>query len=217
MNEIFSDLSKFLLNKIKPLLRNWNLENHFVVDSMPIIMAKDSRSTKCKTANELANKGYCASKKTYYYGVKFHLISDRREGTLAAPRFLKITGASMHDLTALKEDLCKIKFATIFADKAYIDSAMKNTLARKMTEIHIPIKLSKSKTSLDPDEVSYSKTVSSFRQSIEIFFSWINERTGIQTGSKVRSKKGLLVHAFGRFSAALYMYFIKYRANFLNR
>jgi len=41
------------------------------------------------------------------------------------------------------------------------------------------------------------------RQPIESLFSWINEKTGIQRASKVRSYQGLLVHAFGRLAAAI--------------
>ena len=33
--------------------------------------------------------------------------------------------------------------------------------------------------------------------------NWINEKTGIQRASKVRSYRGLLVHVFGRLAAAM--------------
>jgi len=49
----------------------------------------------------------------------------------------------------------------------------------------------------------YSRAVSQIRQPIEAFFNWIIEKVGIQNASKVRSEKGLLVHVFGRFAAAL--------------
>ena len=49
----------------------------------------------------------------------------------------------------------------------------------------------------------FTKSVSSIRQSIEILFNWLIESSGIQTASKVRSTKGLLVHVFGRFSVCL--------------
>ncbi|WP_133128445.1 hypothetical protein [Legionella nagasakiensis] len=43
------------------------------------------------------------------------------------------------------------------------------------------------------------------RLSIESFFSWVNEKTGIQIASKVRSYQGLMVHVFGRLAAALFI------------
>lgn len=43
------------------------------------------------------------------------------------------------------------------------------------------------------------------RQPIESLFNWINEKTGIERASKVRSAKGLIVHVFGKLAAAVYM------------
>ena len=50
---------------------------------------------------------------------------------------------------------------------------------------------------------SYDTSISHLRQPIEGFFNWLHEKTGIQTASKVRSLKGLLLHIFARLSAAL--------------
>ena len=52
------------------------------------------------------------------------------------------------------------------------------------------------------DEI-LSSSVSRVRQPIESLFSWIDEKTGIQTASKVRSTQGLLVHVYGKLAAAL--------------
>jgi len=48
-----------------------------------------------------------------------------------------------------------------------------------------------------------SGAVSRVRQPIESLFNWSDEKTGIQCASKVRSYRGLLVHAFGRLAAAM--------------
>ncbi len=48
----------------------------------------------------------------------------------------------------------------------------------------------------------FSTTVSRIRQPIEALFNWLIEKAGIQKASKVRSTKGLIVHAFGRLAAA---------------
>ncbi|MCS3632566.1 hypothetical protein GGP55_003184 [Salinibacter ruber] len=47
------------------------------------------------------------------------------------------------------------------------------------------------------------------RQPIESLFNWINEKTGIQRASKVRSYQGLLVYAFGRLAAAMLLLALK--------
>jgi hypothetical protein len=41
------------------------------------------------------------------------------------------------------------------------------------------------------------------RHPIESLFNWINEKTGTQQASKVRSYQWLLVHAFSRLAAAM--------------
>lgn len=180
-----------------------NNEKVVVVDSLPIILSKGSRAFKSKTAKNICNKGYCASKDLHYYGVKFHLFADRNEHKLAIPRHLSITKASVHDLTAVRNYLNEFEGHKVLGDKAYSDKALKNELYKKGVELHTPVKLSRSKKSLDEAEKLYSEIVSSVRQSIEIFFNWIIEKTNIQKASKVRSENGLMKHIFGRFAAAL--------------
>jgi hypothetical protein len=48
-----------------------------LADSMPVIMARQSRRYHAKVAPELADSGYCPTKNVYYYGVKVHLIGDQ--------------------------------------------------------------------------------------------------------------------------------------------
>ncbi|MBW6492405.1 MAG: transposase [Lentimicrobium sp.] len=48
----------------------------------------------------------------------------------------------------------------------------------------------------------FSKAVSTIRQPIEAFFNWLIEKTDFQRASKTRSTAGLLVHVFGKISAA---------------
>ena len=53
-----------------------------LVDSFPIVMAQRSRRYHAKVAPEYVSCGYCSSKQRHYYGVKLHLIGDRRAGTM---------------------------------------------------------------------------------------------------------------------------------------
>ncbi|WP_217646396.1 hypothetical protein [Nitrosomonas sp. Nm34] len=49
-----------------------------------------------------------------------------------------------------------------------------------------------------------STAVSRVRQPIKTLFAWIEEKTGIECASKVRSYKGLMAHVFGKLAAALF-------------
>lgn len=51
----------------------------------------------------------------------------------------------------------------------------------------------------------YQRQFPQVRQPIESFFNWVNEKTGIQIASKVRSYQGLMVHVFGKLAAALFI------------
>ena len=72
-----------------------------------------------------------------------------------------------------------------------------------------PVKKNKGQKTLSAADKLFSETVSRIRRwqtslpDIESLFNWIDEKTGIQRASKVRSYQGLLVHAFGRLAAAM--------------
>ncbi len=206
LDQVFPELSTKLLQDEKFNQHQNNSEKLIVVDSLPIMMAKNSRAYKCRTAKDIASIGYCSSKDTYYYGLKLHLIANHKSHTLASPRLMKTTAARTHDLSAIKKELSSIKDVQILGDKAYGDQKTKKKLNHIGSDLHTPVKLSKFKKTLTEDEKVYSKSVSSIRQSIEILFHWLIEVSDIQIASKVRSSKGLLVHVYGRFSACLFRY-----------
>jgi hypothetical protein len=181
------------------------LKNIGIIDSMPIIMAKEKRSSKASVANDIANKGYCGSKGCYYYGVKVHILGFRRLGTLPLPEFLGVTPASNHDLPVFKQITPYIKDCEVYADKAYIDSLEREILNQQNAEIYTPVKKKKGQENLYLFEQLLSTSVSRVRQPIESLFNWIEEKTGIQVASKVRSTNGLMVHVFGRLAAALFL------------
>jgi hypothetical protein len=78
-------------------------------------------------------------------------------------------------------------------------------LRQKNSELITPVKLKKGQILLNSADRLYSKLVSSVRQPIESLFNWLEEKTGIQRASKVRSTAGLLVHVFGRLAAGVMM------------
>jgi hypothetical protein len=50
-----------------------------------------------------------------------------------------------------------------------------------------------------PSQPGFKRALSTFQS----LFSWIDEKTGIQRASKVRSYQDLVVHVFGRLAAAM--------------
>lgn len=174
-----------------------------LIDSMPIMMAKAQRSSNAKVARELANKGYNATKKTYYYGVKLHILAFRRPGQLPLPDYIGLTPASEADINILKEICQDIHLTPVYADKAYIDEALSQLLAQQGSPLNTPVKKKKGQNELLLFQSAWSTLVSQVRQPIESLFNWIQEKTGIQIASKVRSFQGLMVHVFGKIAAAM--------------
>lgn len=177
-----------------------------LMDALPIRMAHAKRSSRARVAPELANKGYCASKGEYYYGVKLHVLGLRRPGTLPLPTSLGLTPASDHDLTAFRQIASQIQGGEVYVDKAYADELLKQTCQTEQDLMMLtPIKKAKGQAYLDAADQLWSTAVSRVRQPIESLFNWIEQKTGIQRASKVRSSNGLLVHVFGRLAAAMWL------------
>lgn len=173
-------------------------------DSMPIILAQKARSYQAKVAPELCDQGYCASKKLTYYGVKLHTLGFRRVGTLPLPEYLQITPASQHDLNAMRQIFPQLTNRQLFLDKAYCNQPLAEALiAQAQLTLHTPRKKKKNEHDIGADGRLISTAVSRVRQPIESFFNWIDQKTAIQSGSKIRSRQGLLVHIFGRLTAAM--------------
>lgn len=206
LNQV-SDVFIALVARLVDDLDSMQVPSHpirLLVDSLPIIIANNNRSSRARVAPEIADKGFCDAKSMYYYGVKLHIAGRDRDLTLPIPHVVGITPASHHDLSAFRNVFPGIYNCDIFADKAYIDHDLQLDLKEQQgVVLSTPVKLKKGQSILDSADRLYSKAVSSIRQPIESFFSWLEEKTGIQRASKVRSYKGLLVHVFGRMAAGI--------------
>ena len=100
---------------------------------------------------------------------------------------------------------------TVFGDKAYSRADAAKIKTEYDLSVFTPVKKKKGQKYLDAADKWLSTAVSSVRQLIESLFNWIEDKTGIETASKVRSYSGLLVHIFGRLTAGLF-YWNKIRA-----
>jgi hypothetical protein len=175
-----------------------------LIDSMPVMTAKAQRSGGAKVAREIAAKGYNSTKKTYYYGVKIHIPAVRRDGRLPLPDYIGVTAANEADINVLKDIADDIHDTPVYADRAYIAETLKFILAGQDSPLNTPVKKKKGGQFGMAEEI-LSTAVSRVRQPVESLFNWIEEKTGIQTASKVRSTQGLLVHVFGKLAAAMLM------------
>jgi hypothetical protein len=175
----------------------------YLIDSMPIMLAKGSRSKRARVAPEIAKCGFSAVKQTNFHGVRLHLIAEKQSHRLPLPARMWITEGNVHDLTALKENIYELPSGiNLFGDKAYADTKVKIELENRRINLLTPMKKPKKKE-LSKDQKNFNKTVSTFRQPIESFFKWLIDKTDIQRASQVRSTEGLLIHCVGKLTFAL--------------
>lgn len=203
LNSAFSRLVEILLEKHQP---EDCCISQSVLDSLPIITCSGKRSSK--VAKEITDKSYCSTKGIYYHGLKLHLLGYRRIGKLPHPEQILFTPASVNDITVYKQAWSKLKNRSLFGDKIYSDIDFNEEMKISFnSEMLTPIKGIKGmddaiKKRIKAADDLFSTAVSRIRQPIESLFNWLIEKTDIQKASKVRSTKGLLVHAFGRLAAA---------------
>lgn len=187
-------------------LQELEFKNEKVIDSVPIIVTGKSRSSSAKVASEICNKGYCSSKQMYYYGLKLHVTGIVRPLQLPMPEASWITGAGENDLTVARPVFESMSNCKIYADKIYADSELNARMQTNQNSLILtPAKKEKGQKIVDAADDTYSYLVSRVRQPIESLFNWIIEKTDIQFAQRVRSEKGLLVHVWGKYAAALFL------------
>lgn len=183
-----------------------------LVDSLPIVTCSGKRHGK--VAPEITAKGYCSTKAMFYYGLRLHALGWRRAGTLPWLEGLVVSSAADNDLSIFKENWSEVENRTFYGDKIYHNQEwFAQFYANCHSEMLTPVRAVKAMAAPTKQwnkaaDDLYSRAVSAIRQPIESWFNWLQEKTAIQTASKVRSTKGLLVHIFGKLTAAFLSYIL---------
>lgn len=203
LSEAFKQFASSLLRDYKPEECS---NDESLLDSLPIITCSGKRSAK--VAREITDKGYCSTKSMYYYGLKLHALAYKNPNKLPFPEQLLITPASENDLNVFRNAWENIEDRTFYGDKIYHNNEyFYNLSTSKNSAMLTPIKGVKGHSDWDKNfdrayNDLFSKAVSTIRQPIEAFFNWLIEKTDFQRASKIRSTAGLMVHVFGKISAA---------------
>jgi hypothetical protein len=204
LNDLSARFALLLEDLLAALATDAAETTDYVLDSLPIILAKGTRADAAKIAREVANQGYGSSKKLYYHGVKLHVLGRRRPKHLPVPEALALTAAAVHDLTAFRQAVEAPSCGARFADKAYKDETTKADHAERQVELGTPDKRQRGDQSDGAGRSLWSRFVSAMRQPIESFFNWLIQRAGLQDASRVRSTKGLLVHCYGKLTVCCF-------------
>lgn len=95
-----------------------------VVDSLPLELCHAARMHRVKRFQGIADIGYCASKKQWYYGLKLHLqVTDQ-----GLPMGYVVTEASCHDRIAAECVMTQIPHPYNLGDKVFISRDLQKRL-----------------------------------------------------------------------------------------
>ena len=202
VSDVFAPLLETIQQEQAPASRH----QAWLIDSFPVTLAKQGHRFKACVAKELADSGYCATKKLYYYGVRVHVIGSRQPGILPAPEYIGVTGASDHDGKIFDQIRPHLHDQELYGDKAYQRPDAEAVRQAQNLTVLTPVKKQKGQRYLEPQDQWLSTAVSRVRQPIEALFAWIEAKTGIECASTVRSYNGLMGHVFGKLAAALFFW-----------
>ena len=124
-----------------------NKDSIYVIDSIPIAVCDNIRIRRSKIYSNEDFRGYQASKKRYFYGLKIHLMVTQD----GQPVECFLTPGGFGDVDALKYYAYELPDGSIiYADKAYNDYAIEDLL-KEVDHIQlIPMRKKNSKRALPP-------------------------------------------------------------------
>jgi Transposase DDE domain len=127
-----------------------NTDAVYTIDSLPIAVCDNIRIRRSKIYSHEEFRGYQASKKRYFYGLKMHLMVTQD----GQPVECFLTPGSFGDVDALKSYAYELPDgAMIYADKAYNDYEIEDLL-KEVDHIQLlPMRKKNSKRALSPSIV----------------------------------------------------------------
>ncbi len=147
-----------------------NHELEFAVDSFPVAVCQNIRIWRSKIYKGEDFRGYIASKKQYFYGLKVHMITSKHGG----PVDFSIAAGSESDIKIFKEmNLDLPTGSKIYADRAYNDYGHED-LVHEAADIQIIAqRKDNSKRKISP---ALNHILGITRKKIETTFSCITQR-----------------------------------------
>ncbi len=143
-------------------------EGAYVVDSMPVAVCDNIRIKRCRIyprrGHGEAFRGYIASKRRYFYGLRVHLVV----GGAGEPVEFSLAAGSEADVKVFKElDLDLPEGSTVHADKGYTDYSCEDLLG----EVGVKLLCQGRKRSRRPHSACAEFLAKPVRQRVETVFS----------------------------------------------
>ena len=121
-----TDLIADVFFQLSLIFKHLNLSSSYIIDSFPVPICKNIRIKRSKLLQGKEYRGFNASKRDYFYGVKVHMIvtSD------GIPVEFLVTPGSIHDNTGLQAMAVDLPSSSdLYGDSAYVNQEQKEWLA----------------------------------------------------------------------------------------
>lgn len=114
-----------LFHLIAAIFKKSNTSNEYVTDTFPVPVCHNIRISRSSIYKEEKYRGYCSSKRQYFFGLKVALIAT----TDFKPVEFIFSPGSFHDSTISKDlDFDLPKGATVYGDNAFSDEWFEDVL-----------------------------------------------------------------------------------------
>lgn len=143
------------------LKTNVSEETLGIIDSLPVPLCQPIRNFRAKGASEIANIGYNATKKVWFYGLKFHAIVSHSGMIL---NFV-LNSASFHDIKICEDCLSDFQIPLLIGDAGYVGQALAGRCVEKGIALIATPQKNMSETGID------YRLVKAIRKTVETVFS----------------------------------------------
>jgi hypothetical protein len=160
IGELFSQLFFYVGQIVKEL----SLETTYSIDSFPVSLCQNIRIPRCRIVKGEEYRGFNASKRSYFYGFKVHMIVTSN----GIPVEFIFTTANTHDLDGLRQMPVNLPDgSSLMADSAYTDYA----LEEMFEDNNIRLLVNRKSNSKKPHQPWIEHLISVSRKRIETAFS----------------------------------------------
>ena len=147
-----------------------NTEKDYIIDSCPVAACDNLRIKRCKLYKSEEYRGYCASKRRYFYGLKVHLIVTAS----GKPVDVVLLPGDIHDMPGFRSLFLDLpEGSDLYADKGYTDYVWEDTL-EEVAQVELTAARKANSKRQHPGYIGYLCQV--IRKRVETTFSQINER-----------------------------------------
>lgn len=159
-----------LFTLLGELFQAHNPDQEYVIDSLPVPVCDNIRISRCRLFQGAAYRGYTASKKRYFYGLKVHLVIT----ATGCPVEFVLTPGATADVTGLQQ--CSLDLpagAKLLGDRAYNDYMQEDLLQETAA---ITLQPQRKKGSKRPLPLWLEFVGQRVRQRVETTFSQVTSR-----------------------------------------